>query len=62
MTTYNVDAKLLEGIILKLKPHSQRELLLFCHTLNIAYGLSLYDVDINFILKDVCTNGLTKIL
>lgn len=59
--SYNVNATALEGIILKFKPHQQSDLHVFHYILNEAYGLSLYNSDINFVFDDVAENGLTKI-
>ena len=62
MTTYNIDAKLFGGILLRFRAHNQRELSAFHHTLDATYGLDLDDSNVNFIFENVTTNDLTKIL
>lgn len=62
MTTYNVDATIFKGSLLRFKPHSYKELPSFHHTLNTAYVLSLFESNINFVFEDVGITGLTKIL
>ena len=61
MSTYTVDAKELEGVILSFKARPDTSFLVFHHTLNSVYGVDLNATDFNFLFDDVPTNDLIEL-
>ena len=61
MTTYNVAANDLEGVIVRFAPHPNPSFSFLHHTLNAVYGIDLYETDFYFLFHDVTANGQTEL-
>ena len=61
MATLTVNAKELDGVILRFRAHPNTFFPVLHHTLNSVYGIDLYATDFHFLFKDVPTNGLTEL-
>ena len=56
MATYTVDATLLEGVLLRSRPHHDASIPSIHHIFNAVYGVDLYDTYFHFIFEDVGKN------
>ena len=60
MATYTINAKVLEGVILRFQAQPDTSFPVLYHTLNSVYDADLYETDFHFIFDDVPTNDLTE--